>query len=81
MTYIHKIKTKDDLILFVLNLVADYRESPNSWENATLDSFLEALAAYLEDIDGFYRNQNREIPDKPTWGYIADLLMGAKYYE
>jgi hypothetical protein len=49
------------------------------WENATLPAYLEALAAWLRDSDGFYANQGREVPD--GWHVMADALQAATIYE
>lgn len=49
------------------------------WENATLPAYLEALAAWLRDSDGFYSNQGREVPD--GWRVMADALQAATNYE
>ncbi len=48
----------------------------------TLDQFLEALAAYAQDIQGYYDNMMPSVnADVPNWRVFADLLMGASMYE
>jgi hypothetical protein len=42
---------------------------------------LEALAAWVEDMDGYYLNQGKAVPEKPDWKHVADMLMAAKLYE
>jgi len=50
-------------------------------ENDTLDSFLEALAAWTDEMDGYYRNMNEDAPVTLQWKTIADMLMAASIYE
>lgn len=59
----------------------DVRDNPKEWENSTLDSFLEATAACIEDIEGLYANMNVEFSEQSTWKLFAEILISAKYYE
>ncbi|CCB90253.1 DUF7660 family protein [Simkania negevensis] len=76
-----KIRTKQDFISFLKDLRKDYIENCSTWENKDIESFLEAMAAWLEDMDGFYANQGLPVPEKPDWRVFADIFMGAKLYE
>jgi hypothetical protein len=54
----------------------------NNWENNTLESFLEALEAYADDIQGFYANCEQKInADTPSWRTFAKILEAAANYE
>lgn len=75
------IKSKADLVAFVQALCADLQANPEAWENVTLDRYLQALASWIEDSDGYYNNQGRPIPTTPSWRDVADMLMAAKIYE
>jgi hypothetical protein len=77
------VRSTADRVDFVRALVADLESQPQpqAWENVSLDRYLEALASWLEDADGFYRNQGREIPHNPTWTSVADMLIAASMYE
>ena len=75
------IKSKADLVKFVQALRDDLQTNAKKWENATLERYLSALAAWLEDSDGAYRNQNRPIPQSPSWQNVAEMLMAASMYE
>ncbi|MDR2270149.1 MAG: hypothetical protein LBF27_04505 [Sphingobacterium sp.] len=44
------VKDRQSFIKFLDLLRLDLLEKPESWENKTLPDFLEALAAYTEDI-------------------------------
>lgn len=61
-------------------------QNKNSWENKTLEEFLEAMARYSEDIQGYYDNRRIETgeninADIPTWSIFADILRGSRVYE
>lgn len=75
------IQTKKDFINFLRDLKNDYVENLSSWENKDVKTFLEAMAAWVEDMDGFYINQGLPVPEKPDWKVFADILMGGKLYE
>lgn len=51
------------------------------WENSTLDRFLEALAAWTESSDGWYRNFGKDLPANGDWTFIARALSAATVYE
>lgn len=75
------IKSREEFILFARELLRDLREDPGSWENNDLPSFLEALAAWTEDMDGYYKNQNEPMPEQPSWSMLAGILLAATMYE
>jgi hypothetical protein len=75
------IKSREDFIAFVRTLSKDFRENPQSWENDNLERFLEALGSWVEDMDGYYRNQGKPVPQQLDWNTLADMLMAAKMYE
>ena len=78
---VKKIQTKKDFVSFLRALKKDYLENLSSWENRDIEAFLEAMAAWVEDMDSFYINQGLPVPEKPDWKVFADILMGGKLYE
>ena len=78
---VERIQTKADLVEFVEELLRDLQQDASGWENATLEDYLRALASWIEDSDGYYRNQNRPIPESPSWRNVAEMLIAAKMYE
>jgi hypothetical protein len=78
---INSINSREDFVSFVYLLSQDFRENPKSWENDDIGTYLEALAAWVEDMDGYYLNNDCPIPEKPDWKHVADMLMAAKIYE
>jgi hypothetical protein len=79
--HVAQIRTKEDLVSFIEALGTDLKENPGSWENPTLESFLAALASWVEDSEGYYRNQGLEVPEAPTWRGIGEMLTAARTYE
>jgi hypothetical protein len=67
---------------FLELLLLDFKENRMNWENDRIELFLEAMASYTEDLDGYYQNNYPEIdPDNATWRTFADILKGAVIYE
>ena len=68
------VVTREDAILVIEAMTNDLRSHPEAWENATLDSFFEALGASLASRLGSQ-------PDAPTWRLFAQALVVASGYE
>jgi hypothetical protein len=69
-------QSKEEFIAFLAEMRADLKENPDSWENPTLGSFLEAMQAWTSDsryLDHF--------PSDVIWHAFAALLSAAKVYE
>ncbi len=71
--------------LDLADLVDQLRDSlnrdPESWENPDLDRFLDALAAWTRDMDGWFMNRGEPAPDAPSWELFGHMLLAAKIYE
>lgn len=50
-------------------------------ENATLDRFLDALAAWINDAPGWYGNCHQEMPEHGDWTFFARALSAAVVHE
>lgn len=76
------VKDRQSFIEFIHQLRASFLKEEAHWENKTLDDYLNAMAAYAEDIQGYYNNtgQNTDA-NKPSWKTFADILAGAGVYE
>lgn len=84
--YSIQVSDRTSFIRFLHLLVADYNTNKQKWENKDLSSFLEAMTRYTEDIDGYYKNLEKELgeqinPDVPSFRVFADILRGATVYE
>lgn len=75
------ILSREQLAAFVFNLQQDLVKNPNEWSNASLGGFLEALSAWIADMDGYYLNNNLPVPEVPSWKTFAEMLLASKYYE
>jgi hypothetical protein len=78
---VNSIRSREDFVAFVRALNKDLKDNPQSWENDNLDRFLEALSAWVEDMDGYYLNQGKPVPQQLDWKSFGDMLMAAKMYE
>lgn len=78
---INNIKDKQSFIEFVKLLVQNLKENPDEWENNSLELYLEAVSSWVEDMEGYYSNNNLAIPENINWSVFANILMAAKMYE
>lgn len=70
-----------NFIRFIHMLLKDLKDNPEEWENKTLRDYLEAMAAWAEDMKGYYINNNLKIPNDVNWSVMADILQAASVYE
>jgi hypothetical protein len=78
---VNDIRSRDDFVRFVQNLSRDLAEKPDRWENKDLVSYLEAVAAWTADMEGYYENQNEPLTEQPNWKTFGQILLAAKFYE
>jgi hypothetical protein len=76
-----QVKTKNDFITFINTLAEDNDKSSIEWENANISSFLNAVAAWTEDMDGYYNNMKKDLPKNINWEFAATLFYVGKIYE
>ncbi|WP_330441756.1 DUF7660 family protein [Flavobacterium sp. C4GT6] len=80
--YSKQITSRKDFVEFLKLLHKYYASKPEDWENNTLESFLEALSAYADDIPKYYKNTKQDrSPETADWQVFADMLKGAIVYE
>lgn len=77
----NNIRDKKDFLNFLELLIGDLKNNRQEWENINLESYLEAVAGWTEDMEGYYQNINQPLPDNINWKIFADILMAAKIYE
>jgi hypothetical protein len=53
--------------------------SPRGWENGTVSSFLDAMAAWAEGNSGL--TGQPMIPEQASWRAFAQILHSGKFYE
>jgi hypothetical protein len=78
---VEDIQTQQDFAAFVQALLGDLRDNPQQWNNRDLPTFLEGLAAWVEDMDGYYQNRQEAIPKQPSWKTLGQILLAARTYE
>ncbi|SFS76796.1 hypothetical protein [Paenibacillus sp. BC26] len=78
---VSKVNSKEDLIKLISALRSNLATHSEEWENSTLESYFEAMEAWMDDMDRYYINTNQKVPDKPTWKVFAEILYAAKIYE
>ena len=75
------IRSRQDLVEFISAMRQDLETNPDNWENPTLPRFLEAMGAWVEAMDQFYRNQGVEFSEQQPWEVFATILLAARIYE
>lgn len=78
---VSEIKSKDDFINFVEHLADNLKKHPEQWENKNLYDFLEAIASWTDDMEGYYSNNNLPTPQNIDWKVFAYILIAARIYE
>ncbi len=76
-----RVETREDFVEFMEAYWRSLKETPNDWQNDTLECFLSAFERYADGIDGWYRNRGVEFPENPTWEMFAHMFMGARIYD
>ena len=75
-TIVDRVNSKEWFAEFLAALQADWEAGGREleWENSNLGRFLEAMHAWIQDMD-------QRIPEQPSWRTFADILYAAKIYE
>ena len=73
------VTDKESLLHFMEMLIHDYRENPHEWENGSIDAYLDAMMAWVDD---FSKCQHNDIDwNKIDYSAIARILYMGKIYE
>jgi hypothetical protein len=78
---INNISNKEDFVRFVESLISDLNNNPDKWTNKTLPEYLEGIASWTEDMEGYYEYKNIPIPENIDWRVFANILIAASMYE
>lgn len=76
-----KVGSREEFTAFLGLLAKDYRTHPQEWENGSVESLLEGIQSWVEDMDGYYENMNVPMPKEIDWHFIATLFYAGKLYE
>ena len=74
------LHTRDDFVRFVELLIESFNEPGPKWENATMPSFLHALAQAARNLETYYDSPDEAARNvaSPNWEAIAGLLFSAR---
>lgn len=75
------ICSMESLVKYLDFIVSDCVSNGKSWDNNSLERYLEAVQAWLIDSRGFYVNLGEEPAEVNPWRQIADALNAARSYE
>jgi hypothetical protein len=78
---VDEIRSRNDFTAFARALLKNLREHPEQWENNDLISYLDALSAWVEDMDGYYINRGEPVPEVSNWRVLGQMLLAARIYE
>ena len=78
---LNAIGSRQDLATFIRRLISDYESDSDSWENKNLVAYLDGLAGWTDDMDGYFHNLGEKVPEQPSWSLFGKMLLAAKYYE
>lgn len=78
---IEHISTREDFMRFLHKLEEDCNINKDEWESRDIPSYLKSVSSWVEDMDGYYENMNREAPKDVDWKFLATLFYVGKIYE
>ena len=78
---VSRVTGREDVVDVVRAMATDLRKHKDDWQNAALDTYLDALASSIEEIDEIYPDRGEVVPDQPSWQLVAQLLVMATGYE
>mgnify|MGYP000072933275 CR=1 FL=1 len=79
---LNNVTSQETLSEFIQCLMNDYSVNKDCWGNCDMASFLEAMSAWVTDMDGYYKNTDQHFDDmQPSWKNFADILMASRVYE
>lgn len=78
---LNAISSYKELSSYLRNLLESYVSGKSSWENNSLEKFLEAAANWIEDMEGYYKNSGETVPEQPEWRTIGLIFLAATNYE
>lgn len=76
-----QVSSRNDLVALLHQLSDDFKSHPTRWENSSIDDYLDAMAAWIEDMEGYYLNFGKPVPQRIDWSFMADVVIAARDYE
>jgi hypothetical protein len=78
---VQAVRTREDFAALAEALSRDRERNGDEWENVDLQRYLEAIAAWTRDMDGYFANIGDAIPEVPSWNLLGQILYTARVYE
>ena len=69
-----KIKNREDFTEFMRHYIS-------ATEDGALRHYLDSLTAWAQDMEGYYKNAEKDVPQDINWDFIATLLYACSIYE
>ncbi|HWE37393.1 MAG TPA: hypothetical protein VG406_12565 [Isosphaeraceae bacterium] len=77
-----RVGSKQDFLKVLSLLREDCRINSKQWENDTLETYLEAMEAWMLDMEKYYAQRGVDVDlERPGWRVFADILLAARVYE
>jgi hypothetical protein len=77
-----QVASRQDAQRVIAQMRADLAgRGSREWENPTLDRFLEALEAVVDDLPGQFAGQDEAETAQAVWAVLAQVLVAATGYE
>lgn len=78
---LESVNSKEEFMEFLVELRYDNEHREEEWENKDINTYLDAVYSWVDDMEGYFRNMNMDIPDNINWKFIAILFYVGKIYE
>lgn len=75
------IKNRDEFIRFVKDLATYLETHPSEPSHQNVIPYLHSIAAWTNDMDGYYENHGEKPPIEPSWRTLGEILIAALLYE
>lgn len=75
------VKSRSDFVDFVDALRRDLVIHSQDWQNVSLEDYLQAISACVQDMENYYKRKHMALPTILDWRIVAEMLLEAKFYE
>jgi len=75
------VRTREDFVRLVRALAEEAAHSGHAWGNPSLHQYLNAAAAWTNDMDAYLANHDQTASTEPSWRLFAMILCAATVYE
>jgi len=73
---LNNVNDKNSFLYFLSMLRDDYINNKKTWENQSIDSYIDSIIAWINDYEGDDINT-----DNPNWKSISAMFYMGKLYE